>query len=148
MWQSFPIKFSSSSTLSHCLPFSSTVVSRRAALSSSFSWRSSWWKLLICADSEVLEDWIRGITNHIYLVPSATLKREKENIRWELLSVFRHVQKIHVGNGDQCRQCEHGKLDNDVRQRRWHRPGGNSYSCKFDVHKDYIFVICSITFII
>lgn len=93
MWQSFPIKFSSSLSLSHCFPFSSTVVTRRAAISSSFSWRSSWWKLRICSDCEVLEDWIRSITNHLYLVPSATLMREKEDFRWDLLSVFWHVQK-------------------------------------------------------
>lgn len=75
-------------------------------------------------DCEVLEDWIRSITNHLYWVPSATPEGEDEDIRWEKwLSVFRHVQNIHVGHGDHFRQCEHGELDTDDRQKRWLRPG-------------------------
>lgn len=100
-------------------------------------------------DCEVLEHWIRSITNHLYWVPSATPEGEDEDIRWEKwLSVFRHVQNIHVGHGDHFRQCEHGELDNDDRQKRWLRPGKNRSSFNLDVYKYYILVLFSITFII
>lgn len=72
---------------------------------------------------DVLEDWIRSITNHLYWVPSATPEGEDEDIRWEKwLSVFRHVQNIHVGHGDHFPRCEHGELDDDDRRKRWLRP--------------------------
>lgn len=68
MWQSFPIKVSSSSSF-----FMKKFLVKITRLFGLWSIR------------------IRIITNHLYLVPSATLEREKEDIRWELLSVFWHM---------------------------------------------------------
>lgn len=82
-------------------------------------------------------------------MPSATPEGEDEDIRWEKwLSVFRHVQNIHVGHGDHFPRCEHGELDDDDRRKRWLRPGKNRSSFNLDVYKYYIFVLFSITFII
>lgn len=84
-------------------------------------------------------------------MPSATSEGKDEDIGWEKwLSVFRHVQNIHVGHGDSFRQCEHGELDNDDRQKRWLRPGKNRSSLNHDVYKYYIltFIIIHIYFLV
>ena len=66
--------------------------------------------------------WTESLTNHLNWVPSSTSEGEDE-VRWEkLASVFRHVQNLHDGHGDHYRQCEHGVLEQNDRQKNWLGP--------------------------
>mgnify|MGYP003690344231 CR=1 FL=1 len=55
-----------------------------------------------------------SLTNHMYWVPSSTSEGEDE-VSWEKwASVF---QNLHDGHGDHYRQCEHGVLKQNDRQK-------------------------------
>lgn len=127
MWQSFPIKVSSSS---------------------SFFMKEFFVKI-----TRLFGLWsIRRLDQNYHQSPLlGALSNTRERKGGHQMGIAQRLltrTKIHVGNGDQCRQCEHWELDNDVRQRRRLRSGGKRSSCNLDVPKYYIFVLCFITFII
>ena len=66
------------------------------------------------SDCKILNDWIKGISNHVYWC-AATSGGDVELARAKWLSIFRHVVNKHQDHGDVYVQCEHDHLE----ERNW-----------------------------
>ncbi|KAK3099185.1 hypothetical protein FSP39_000706 [Pinctada imbricata] len=70
---------------------------------------------------EVLGDWARSISNHIYWC-AASSGGDGELVREKWLSILNHVVDIHEGHGERFPTCQHGLLEDRLWMRKGFKP--------------------------
>jgi len=68
---------------------------------------------------ELVHEWIRGISNHLYWCAASSAGQSGEVVAAKWLSVVRHIQNIHEGHSELFDSCAHSELEYE---RKWFKP--------------------------